>query len=118
MDYPVNPFQDPAENGTQMIGGNDLVGRRSRQRREDPADTRQNDFDLTLLDPEVDSAGFVLNYSVFCDLFDGVIIGAEILVYYDVRGRQSSRSFPRSTGRPIRKRPSKWAPEWCSPRSK
>lgn len=45
--------------------------------------------DLTLLEPEVGSAGFVLNYSLFYNLLDDVIVGVEILIFYDVRGRSS-----------------------------
>jgi hypothetical protein len=51
------------------------------------------DFDLSLFSPEVDSAGFVLNYSLFYSLLDDVIVGIEILVFYDVRGRQSYLAF-------------------------
>ena len=50
-----------------------------------PTDQR----DLTLLEPEVGSAGFVLNYSLFYNLHDDVIVGVEILIFYDVRGRSS-----------------------------
>ena len=50
---------------------------------------RQLPPDLSLFDPEVGSAGFVLNYSLFFTLFDDVIVGVEILIFYDVMGRSS-----------------------------
>jgi hypothetical protein len=52
-----------------------------------------NDFDLSLIDPEVESAGFVLNYSIFYSAFRDIIVGFEVLVFYDVRGRQSYLAF-------------------------
>ena len=61
--------------------------------RQMPQGDQRSDFDLSMFDPEVDSAGFVLNYSIFYSAFRDIIFGLEILVFYDVRGRQSYLAF-------------------------
>ncbi len=54
---------------------------------------QKRDFDLSSFDPEVDAAGFVLNYSIFYSAFRDIIFGLEILVFYDVRGKSSYFAF-------------------------
>ncbi len=56
-------------------------------------DFQNRDFDLSSFDPEVDAAGFVLNYSIFYSAFRDIIFGLEILVFYDVRGKSSYLVF-------------------------
>jgi hypothetical protein len=56
-------------------------------------DDQKRDFDLSSFDPEVDAAGFVLNYSIFYSAFRDIIFGLEILVFYDVHGKSSFLAF-------------------------
>ena len=56
---------------------------------EETASTQPEKRQVEVVFSEVDSAGWVFNYSLFYTLHEDFLIGFEILVYYDVTGRFS-----------------------------
>ena len=77
-------------NGRVLTETRDETGRETTETK---SETKEHKEETEVVQPEVQSAGFIFNYSIFYAMSSRLLLGLEIMVFYDVTDHHSYLAF-------------------------